>query len=110
MFQFSNTSSGYNSNDSENSKNVNDLNEQMENNRKVMEAVEELFKEINEFQNIVFSQPEMDYLLRNMQVNDALAVACYFKLGFMTNAKNEKLAIELVKKIKKLNLVIINLK
>ena len=76
------------------------LEDEMERNRKFQEVVDEMFAEINTFQNLVFSQPEMDFLLRNMHVKDALAVACYFKLGFMTNAKNEDLAQDIVERIR----------
>ena len=92
-------------NDSENSENTEKLKQEAEHNKKVQEAMEALFVEINDFQNTVFEQSEMDYLLRSMHVKDALAVACYFKLGFMTNAKNETLALNLVEKIKNFQLV-----
>lgn len=73
---------------------------EMEQNQKVREAMAQIFEEINLFQQTIFDQNEMNYLLKNMHVDDALAVACYFKLGFLTNAKNEKLAYEIIEKIK----------
>lgn len=79
----------------------------MENNERIQKAIQELFQEINQFQDVVFQQSEMDYLLRNMNVKDSLAVACYFKLGFMTNAKNEALALEIVQKIKEFKPVLL---
>ena len=72
----------------------------MEQNEKAREAMNQIFEEINLFQQTIFDQKEMDSLLKNMHVDDALAVACYFKLGFLTNARNEKLAYEIVEKIK----------
>lgn len=86
--------------DSEQSQSVADLNEEMERSRRVQEAMKAMLAEINAFQETVFAQPETDFLLRHMHVKDALAVACYFKLGFMTNAQNPRLASEIVRRVR----------